>query len=125
VLKRQGVELIVVDLAGYELHIDGAFQMIDRDLAILDPTQLPYSFLQRLKSLGVRTVEIEPADNRWIINSLAVAPALIIMPEGAGNRTLDALAKHGVTWKTISYGQMQLNGGGIHCSTTPLIRDSV
>ena len=47
------------------------------------------------------------------------------MPEGAGNRTLDALAKHGVTWKTIPYAQMQLNGGGIHCSTTPLIRESV
>ena len=125
VLKRQGVELIVVDLAGYELHIDGAFQMIDKDLAILDPTQLPYSFLQRLKALGVRTVETEPADDRWIINSLAVAPGRIIMPEGASNRTLDALAKQGVTWKTIPYRQMQLNGGGIHCSTTPLIRDPV
>src|SRR5262249_45531365 len=125
VLKRQGVELIVLDLVGYELHIDGAFQMIDKDLAIVDPTGLPYSFLQQLKALGVRTVEIEPADDRWIINSLAVAPGKIIMPEGASNRTLDALAKHGVTWKTIPYAKMQLNGGGIHCSTTPLIRDPV
>ncbi len=125
VLKRQGVELIALDLVGYELHIDGSFQMIDKDLAIVDPTGLPYSFLERLKSLGVRTVEIGPADDRWIVNSLAVAPGKIIMPEGASNRTLDALAKHGVTWQTIPYGKMQLNGGGIHCSTTPLIRDPV
>ncbi len=54
-----------------------------------------------------------------------VAPGKIIMPEGATNRTLDALAKHGVTWTTIPYTKMQLNGGGIHCSTTPLIRDPV
>ena len=82
VLKRQGVELIVIDLVGYDLHIDGSFQMIEQDLAIVDPTGLPYSFLQRLKALGVRTVEIEPADDRWIINSLAVAPGKLIMPEG-------------------------------------------
>jgi N-dimethylarginine dimethylaminohydrolase len=125
VLKRQGVELIVIDLVGYDIHIDGSFQMIDKDLALIDPTGLPYSFLERLKALGVRSVEIEPADDKWIVNSLAVAPGKIIMPEGATNRTLDALAKHGVSWTTIPYGKMQLNGGGIHCSTTPLIRDPV
>jgi N-dimethylarginine dimethylaminohydrolase len=123
VLKRQGVELIVIDLVGYDIHIDGSFQMIDKDLALIDPTGLPYSFLERLKALGVRSVEIEPADDKWIVNSLAVAPGKIIMPEGATNRTLDALAKHSVSWTTIPYGKMQLNGGGIHCSTTPLIRD--
>jgi len=125
VLKRQGVELIVVDLVGYDIHIDGSFQMIDRDLALVDPFGLPFSFLERLKALKVRTVEITPADNKWIINSLAVAPGELIMPEGATNRTLDELAKHGVRWTIIPYDKMQLNGGGIHCSTTPLIRDPV
>lgn len=123
VLKRQGVELIVVDLVGYDIHIDGSFQMIDRDLALVDPFGLPFSFLERLKALKVRTVEITPADNKWIINSLAVAPGELIMPEGATNRTLDELAKHGVRWTIVPYDKMQLNGGGIHCSTTPLIRD--
>ena len=47
------------------------------------------------------------------------------MPEGGSNRTLDALAQHGITWTTLPYGKMQLNGGGIHCSTMPLIRDPV
>jgi N-dimethylarginine dimethylaminohydrolase len=47
------------------------------------------------------------------------------MPEGATNRTLDALARHGVTWTTIPYAAMHKNGGGIHCSTTPLRRDKV
>jgi N-dimethylarginine dimethylaminohydrolase len=125
VLRRQGVELIVIDLVGYEIHIDGAFVMIDRDLALVDPNGLPYAFLQRLKALGIRTIETEPADNRWIVNSLAVAPGRLIMPEGGSNRTLDALAKHGVTWTTLPYGKMQLNGGGIHCSTMPLLRDPV
>jgi hypothetical protein len=38
---------------------------------------------------------------------------------------LDALARHGVTWTTIPYATMHKNGGGIHCSTTPLRRDKV
>jgi N-dimethylarginine dimethylaminohydrolase len=125
VLKRQGVELLIIDLVGYDIHIDAAFQMVDKDLAIVDPFGLPYSFLEKLKELKVRTIEITPADNKWIVNSLAVAPGELIMPEGATNRTLDQMAKHGLRWTTLAYDKMQLNGGGIHCSTTPLIRDSL
>lgn len=125
VLKRQGVELIIIDLVGYDIHIDAAFQMVDKDLAIVDPFGLPFSFLEKLKELKVRTIEITPADNKWIVNSLAIAPGELIMPEGATNRTLDQMAKHGLRWTTLAYDKMQLNGGGIHCSTTPLIRDPV
>ena len=122
-LKRQGVELMVVDLAGYDIHIDVSFLMIDRDLALVDPFGLPYSFLEGLKAPKVRTIEINPADDKWIVNSLAVAPGELLMPEGATNRTLDKLAGQGVRWMTVPYATMQLNGGGVHCSTTPLIRD--
>lgn len=125
VLKRQGVELVIIDLVGYDIHIDGSFLMVDRDLALVDPFGLPFSFLERLRDLKIRTVEISPADDKWIINSLAVTPGELIMPEGATNRTLDALAGHGVRWTVLPYSKMQLNGGGIHCSTTPLIRDSI
>lgn len=123
VLARQGVELITIDLTGYDIHIDGSFLMIDRDLALIDPTGLPYSFIERLRELGVRVIEISPADDKWIVNSLAVAPGELLMPPGASNQTLDALGGQGVTWTVLPYGNMQLNGGGIHCSTTPLIRD--
>lgn len=125
VLKRQGVELLVIDLVGYDIHIDGSFNMIDRDLALVDPTGLPFSFLEKLKELGVRTIEIEPTDDKWIVNCLCVSPGKLIMPKGATNRTLDQLAKAGVSWVTLPYEKVQANGGGLHCSTTPLIRDSL
>lgn len=125
VLKRQDVRLLTIDLVGYDIHIDGSFLMIDHDLALVDPFGLPFSFLEELKALKVRTVEITPADNKWIINSLAVAPGELIMPEGATNRTLDKLASLGIRWSVLPYSAMQLNGGGIHCSTTPLIRDAI
>ncbi len=125
VLAAQGVELIRVDMAGSDIHIDGAFVMIDADLALVDPERLPYRFLERLKALGVRAIEITPADSSWIVNCLAVRPGRIIMPEGACNRTLDLLAQHDVEMVTLPYDKMALNGGGIHCSTCPLVRDPV
>ncbi|MEO8241706.1 MAG: arginine deiminase family protein [bacterium] len=125
VLRRQGVDLLIVELTGYDIHIDVSFLMIDKALALVNPNGLPYTFMEDLKARGIRLIEIDPSDDPWINNSLAVAPGKLLMPEGAGNRTLDNLAKHGVTWTTIPYAAMHKNGGGIHCSTTPLRRDPV
>ena len=125
VLAHQGVELVVVDLRGYDIHLDGHFLMLDRDLALVWPRGLPFVFLERLAALGIRTIEMTPDDNPWIVNGLAVRPGRVIMPEGLSARTREALAAHGVEIVTVAYDKVQLNGGGIHCSTCPLIRDPV
>lgn len=125
VLNRQGVDLICVDLYGYSIHIDGAFVMIDVDLALIDARQLPYRFLQQLKELKIRTIEITPEDNGWIVNSLAIRPGRIISPPGACERTREALERNKIELIELPYDKMHHNGGGIHCSTCPLIRDAV
>lgn len=125
VLAAQGVELIVIDLVGYDIHIDVGFLMLDVDLALVNPMNLPYAFLQTLKDLRIDTVEITPEDDGWICNGLAVAPRELLIPEGASERTLEELDRRGVAWEVIPYDLVQLNGGGLHCSTTPLLRDEV
>lgn len=125
VLSYQGVELIDVDLRGFDIHIDGHFLMVDVDLALVWPRGLPFSFLERLGELGIRTVEMTPDDNSWIVNGIAVRPGRVIMPRGMSEPTRVALTRRGVEIIEIDYDKMQLNGGGIHCSTCPLIRDSV
>ena len=47
------------------------------------------------------------------------------MPEGLSDETREELDRQGVEIITQPYDKVQLNGGGIHCSTCPLIRDSV
>ena len=59
------------------------------------------------------------------INGLAIAPGRYMMGNGASNRTLDLLQKKGVEVIPVDFDLVQLNGGGIHCSTMPLIRDAV
>ncbi len=125
VLKRQGVELLIVELTGYDIHLDASFLMVDKDLALVNPFGLPFSFMEELKARGIRLVEINPTDDPWINNSLATAPGRLLMPEGASNRTLDSLARYGVTWTTIPYAAMHKNGEGVQCSTTPLRRAKV
>jgi N-dimethylarginine dimethylaminohydrolase len=125
VLKWQGVTLHVSDLTGYDIHIDGSLCMIDVDLALVNPFGLSFTFLQTLKALGIRTIEIGPEDDGWIINCLAVRPGRVIMPAGLSDRTRARLDKEGVEIVPLDYSSVQLNGGGIHCSTCPLIRDPV
>ncbi|SLN53463.1 N(G),N(G)-dimethylarginine dimethylaminohydrolase [Roseovarius albus] len=125
VLRVQGAELIVIDLCGYDIHIDGHFLMIDTDLALVWPGGLPFTFLEQLRAMGIQTVEITEEDNAWIINGLAIAPRRVVMPKGMSTATRQKLEKLGVEILEIDYGRVQLNGGGIHCSTSPLVRDSI
>ena len=125
VLNAQGVELIRVDLTGYRLHIDGNLVMVDVDTAIINPCHLPFPFLEKLDELGIRTVEVHPDDPSGVVNCLAVAPGRVIMQPGISPRTADAVDKLGVEIIPVEYEKVYLGGGGIHCSTAPLIRDSV
>jgi len=125
VLRSQGVELIKVALTGYRLHIDGLFVMIAPDLALANITLLPFWFLERLDALKIRRIEIHHEDDASIINSLAIAPGRVIMPEGVSEHTQDQLRLAGVQVITIPYDKMITGGGGLHCSTAPLVRDEV
>lgn len=125
VLRAQGVELLRVDLTGYRLHIDGALVMVDVDTAIINPVQLPFWFLEKLRELGIRTVEVSPGDPISTVNCLAIAPGKVIMSAAISAQTKDKLDRLGIEIIEVAYDKMYLGGGGIHCSTSPLIRDSI
>jgi len=125
VLAAQGVELLRVDLTGYRLHIDGALVMIDVDTAIINPTQLPYWFLERLTEMDIRTIEIHPDDAAGAVNCLAVRPGRVLMQSGLSPRTADRLDKLSIEIVPVDYDKVFLGGGGIHCSTAPLMRDPI
>ncbi len=125
VLRAQGVELIKIHLSGYRLHIDGVFVMIDVDTALINPTQLPFRFLEKLKELKIRTIEVCHEDPVSVVNCLAVRPGRIIMSAGVSDRTREKLDKAGITILPLDYEKVYSGGGGIHCSTAPLLRDPV
>jgi N-dimethylarginine dimethylaminohydrolase len=117
-----GIELIVVPMGGWSIHIDGHLGMVDVDKALVDPPGLPHWFLDRLKELGIEPIYCHP-DERWAINSLCVRPGRIVMAEGFPY-TVERLTRRGIEVLTIPYDEIHKNGGGIHCSTMELLRDS-
>ena len=121
-LRPLGIELIVVPLSPYSIHIDGHIGMIAPDLAMIDPLGLPWWFVERLHALGIETVPCVPGEE-WAINSLALAPRRLLMCEGFP-RTVDRLSAHAVEVVTVPYAEIQKGGGGVHCSTMELVRDA-
>ena len=124
VLRPLGVELLKVELNGYKQHIDGAFVMADVDVALINPIGLPFWFLEKLKVLKVRTVECHPDDPPFTVNCLAVRPGRVIMSRTSA-RTVERLGKAGVEVISLDYEHVYRGGGGVHCSTAPLVRDRV
>jgi N-dimethylarginine dimethylaminohydrolase len=123
VLAVQGLRLIRLPLTGYSLHLDGAFVMVDKDIALVNITRLPYWFLDLLQERHIRAIEVHHADNPQVINCLAVRPGKVLLAINNGEATAERLSKAGVEVIPIDYAECQLNGGGIHCSTLPLIRE--
>lgn len=121
VLAEQGVRVIRVPLPGYALHLDGACVMVDYDKALINLTRLPYWVLDLLRELGIEAIHVWPTEPQ-AVNCLAVRPGRILMPAGCP-RTRERLAARGVETIEILYDEITKNGGGIHCSTLPIVRD--
>ena len=122
VLNTLGVELICIENTGYGLHIDGSMVMVDVNKALVFFQDLPWWFLERLKELGIQLVDADPRDGGMGVNCLAVRPGRVIMSSHA-KYSADCLDAAGVEVVMVDYNEIHKNGGGIHCSTLPLIRD--
>jgi N-dimethylarginine dimethylaminohydrolase len=120
-LELIGVELIRVPIAGYSIHIDLHFAMVDVDRALIHPAGLPYDFLVTLHELGIETIEGVPGEE-WGLNLLCLRPGRVLMAEGSP-RTVERLEGAGIEVVTIPYDEIHKNGGGVHCSTIELVRD--
>jgi N-dimethylarginine dimethylaminohydrolase len=121
VLAPLGIELIVVPLVGWSIHLDGHLSMLDRDKALCDVRRLPYWFTDRLRALGIELIEVLQ-DEDWAVNGLVVRPGRLLLSEG-NPRTAERLAARGVEVVEIPYDEVQRGGGGIHCTTMELRRE--
>lgn len=123
ILDPMGISLTVVPITGYSLHLDGAFTMVDVDKALVNVTKLPYEFIEMLKNdLKLKVIEVHPDDDWFAINCLQLKPGRVILCKGA-ERTADRLDKEGVEVLQIEYDEVMNGGGGLHCTTLPLMRD--
>jgi N-dimethylarginine dimethylaminohydrolase len=120
-LRWLEIELVVVPMSGFSIHLDGQLGMVDVDKALVNAAGLPYWFIERLRELGIEAIWADPAE-RWAVNCLTVRPGRVLMAADCP-RTAERLERRGMEIVPIAYDEVHPNGGGIHCSTMELLRE--
>lgn len=123
-LSYQGIELIVVDMPAYYIHLDEAFLPVDKDKILVSTFILPHWFLKLLRERGYTLIETDMEDPKLTNNCIALEPGKVLF-SATGTRTRRNLDKAGVETITVDITEINKMGGGIHCSTLPLKRDSL
>lgn len=123
-LSYQGIELIVVDLPAYYIHLDEAFLPVDKNKILVSTFILPNWFLRFLQERGYQLIETDRDDPMLTNNCLAVEPGKVIFPE-TGIKTRKNLEKAGIEILPVDLSEINKMGGSIHCATLPLLRDSI
>ncbi len=123
-LSYQGMELIVVDMPAFYIHLDEAFVPVDKDKALVSTFILPHWFLRFLKERGYTLIETDRDDPFLTNNCLALSPGKVLFSE-LGVKTRKNLEKAGVETITVDISEINKLGGGIHCATLPLLRDKI
>lgn len=123
-LSYQGIELIVVDLPAYYIHLDEAFLPVDKNKILVSTFILPHWFIKFLKERGYELIETDMDDPKLTNNCLAIAPGKVIFPE-TGIKTRRNLEKAGIEILPVDLSEINKIGGGPHCSTLPLLRESI
>ncbi len=122
VLRTLGMELIRVPLPGFAMHLDGGILMVDHRKALVNVERLPYWFLRTLKELDIEPIYGDYRDISFAISVLALRPGVIVM-DRRGVWTREILERHGVKTLPVDWEECTKHGGGVHCSSLPLVRD--
>ena len=123
ILGYLGIRLITLPVSGFEFHLDGSFAMIDVDRALIVAEITPHWLPELLRENGIHPIWV-PLDQKWAINGLTIEPGHYLMSNTA-SAAAEKLDRLGIRITTIDYDAIELNGGGIHCSTNELLRDDV
>jgi N-dimethylarginine dimethylaminohydrolase len=108
-------------------HLDGMLNIVDRDLAIIYPTQLPWRVYELLRARGFRFVDVPDAGEArhgMAINMVPLAPGVVVMPDG-NPITRTALEAAGVTCYEVEVDELMKGAGSIHCMTGVIHRERV
>jgi N-dimethylarginine dimethylaminohydrolase len=122
VLKTQGIQMIRVPLTGFTNHLDECMMILDHDRALINVTVLPFWFITMLREMKFKLFDCHP-DEPHSVNGLVIRPGKILLPEGT-DRTAELLQNEGIDVVQVDISEIRKNGGGIHCSTSELIRQA-
>lgn len=126
VFRAAGIDQVEVVQLPYGCgHLDGMLNIIDRELALIYPTQLPWRVYELLKARGFRFIDVPDAGEArhgMSINMVPLAPGVVVMPS-ANPITRATLEAAGVTVLEVEVDELMKGAGSVHCMTGVIHRD--
>ena len=125
-LQTIGVkEFIKIPVPESQVHVDGLFNIISYDLAILSPWHVPYEFIKKIREYGFEIVEVKSIKEATVdlaANVIALEPNRIIMALNGAVETKKHLREIGVKIVEVDVSELMKGGGSVSCMTGRLKR---
>ena len=125
-LRRLGVRCVCLPAPKESLHLLGAVQFVDSDLALVRTDLIDSQVVNFLKENNIRSISVpESAEviTKFAMNFVIVAPRLIIIPADC-HQTKKLYEQAGITIAAeVRITQLVNGGGGLACATGVLARE--
>ena len=112
-------EVIEVEIPYGCGHIDGTINVVDKDLAMVMPTQLSWVVYENLKRHGFTVIDLpDMAESQggMALNIVPLRPRTVVTP-AENVRTKALLEQHGVEVLEVDVSELMKGGGSCHCMT--------
>ncbi|UUR08211.1 dimethylarginine dimethylaminohydrolase family protein [Sphingomonas glaciei] len=122
--EREGWKVTLVPIDPDLLHLDTHFCLADRDVALACVEKLDPAFVAMIRDLGIDIVPVRADEIASLgCNVLSLGRRRIIST-GSAPRVDQAVRELGFEVLTVPLGEFTQCGGGVHCLTMPLRRQS-
>jgi N-dimethylarginine dimethylaminohydrolase len=128
-LERMGVgEIVTLQVPWSEAHFDGLMTILDRKLAMVYTSQVPYPAVEALRRHGFKILEVDSereVRHGMALNLVALEPGRVILPVGENKESARMMQAAGVEILSVDLSELNKGAGSIHCMTAFLKRDEL
>ncbi len=125
-LQTMGVkEFIKLPIPESQVHVDGLFNIISNDLALLSPWHVPSDFIKKIREYGFEIAEVKTLKEATVdlaANVIALEPNKIVMALNGAEETKKYLREIGVKIIEVDVSELMKGGGSVSCMTGRLKR---
>jgi N-dimethylarginine dimethylaminohydrolase len=124
-LRGMGVtEILPFQIPYGHAHVDGLMNMLDHNLCMVFPWQVPHDVVMALRRRGYEVLEAPSVDevkNSMGLNWVALEPRKVLFPRG-NPRTREVLESKDVEVVELDVSELQKGWGALHCMSVFLKR---